>query len=201
MIISHKYKFIFIKTVKTAGTSVEVYLSPHCGPRDILTPIQPPVEGHQPRNAGGFYHHFSAWGARQAVPEEIWDSYYKFCVERNPWDKTISDYGMAHHRSGGKLDFQTYLNLGRFCNSWELYTDNDDKTILVDEVLRYERLNEELGRVFERLGVPWAGQLEIFAKSQFRQDRRPYREWYSEKQKQRIAAAFAREIREFGYEF
>ena len=43
MIISHARSFIFIKTRKTAGTSVEVYLSQHCGPEDVITPIQPPV--------------------------------------------------------------------------------------------------------------------------------------------------------------
>src|SRR5207245_10127827 len=54
MIISNKYKFIFIKTTKTAGTSIEVFLSKQCGPMDILTPIAPPIEGHQPRNYQGF---------------------------------------------------------------------------------------------------------------------------------------------------
>ncbi len=39
MIISHKYKFIFLKTKKTAGTSIEISLSRYCGDKDIITPI------------------------------------------------------------------------------------------------------------------------------------------------------------------
>lgn len=39
MIISHKYKFIFIKTYKTAGSSIELYLSKYCGKQDIVIPM------------------------------------------------------------------------------------------------------------------------------------------------------------------
>ncbi|WP_293150922.1 hypothetical protein [Okeania sp. SIO2C9] len=39
MIISYRYKFIFLKTKKTAGTSVEISLSRFCGDDDVITPI------------------------------------------------------------------------------------------------------------------------------------------------------------------
>ena len=39
MIASFLHNFIFIKTRKTGGTTVEMTLAPHCGPDDIITPI------------------------------------------------------------------------------------------------------------------------------------------------------------------
>jgi hypothetical protein len=39
MILSHTRKFIFIKTRKVSGTSMEISLSQFCGEGDIITPI------------------------------------------------------------------------------------------------------------------------------------------------------------------
>lgn len=39
MIISYLHEFIFLKTQKTAGTSVEIALAAICGPQDVLTAI------------------------------------------------------------------------------------------------------------------------------------------------------------------
>jgi hypothetical protein len=55
MIISHEHKFIFIKTKKTAGTSIELALSQLCGPDDIIPPTTESdetlrVPGSEPRN-------------------------------------------------------------------------------------------------------------------------------------------------------
>ncbi len=41
MILSEKNKFIFIKGLKVAGTSIEILLSEICGPNDIITPLAP----------------------------------------------------------------------------------------------------------------------------------------------------------------
>ena len=40
VIISFKYKFIFIKTYKTAGSSIENYLYPYLNNKDILAPTK-----------------------------------------------------------------------------------------------------------------------------------------------------------------
>ena len=41
MIASFRHRFIFLKTMKTAGTSFEMAIAGHCGPDDIVTPIDP----------------------------------------------------------------------------------------------------------------------------------------------------------------
>jgi hypothetical protein len=56
VIASFHHGFVFIKTRKTGGTSVEIVLSAWCGPDDIVTPIAPEDEvvraryGGAPRN-------------------------------------------------------------------------------------------------------------------------------------------------------
>lgn len=47
MIVSHKYRFIYFKTIKTASTSIENTLSAICGPDDIITPTAPRFMKHR----------------------------------------------------------------------------------------------------------------------------------------------------------
>src|SRR5206468_1449540 len=178
MILSHKYKLIFIKTAKTAGTSIEVFLSRQCGPQDIVTPIVPPVERHQPRNYEGFinpipeilerpgkffsavrytmtnctkfYNHMPAHEVKQRVPADVWNGYFKFCVERNPWDKVLSHYHMHAAREGGLLSLDEYLARGRFPINYFRYTDRSGTKIIVDRILHYENLVAELSEVFSQ---------------------------------------------------
>jgi hypothetical protein len=229
MIISHEHKFIFIKTAKTAGTSIEVFLSAHCGPDDIVTPIRPPVEGHQPRNheqlvnpisdliwrpegllpamrhmferRKKFYNHMPAWLVQQRVSAHVWNSYFKFCVERNPWDKVLSHYHMAASRAGGSLSLDQYLAKGRYPINYFRYTDRSGKRIIVDRVVRYENLMSDLAEVFSHVNVPFEGSLGVRAKSEYRTDRTPYQSVFNDAQRKIVEQAFAREIELHGYCF
>ena len=229
MILCHKYRFIFIKTVKTAGTSIEVFLSKQCGPTDIVTPIAPPIEGHQLRNyegfinpipdtlerpgklfsvlrhtitsRGKFYNHMPASLVQKRVPARVWNSYFKFCVERNPWDKVLSHYHMHAAREGGSLSLDQYLARGRFPINYFRYTDRLGTKIIVDRILRYENLLAELGEVFSQLNIPFNGTLGVAAKSEYRTDRRPYQQVFNDEQRRIVEEAFAKEIELHGYRF
>ena len=229
MIISHKYKFIFIKTAKTAGTSIEVFLSKQCGPRDIVTPIAPPIEGHQPRNYQGFinpiseiietpgkflsalrrafasrekfYNHIPASLVQKRVPAHVWNGYFKFCVERNPWDKVLSHYQMRAARQGGSLSLDEYLATGRFPLNSFRYTDAAGEKIIVDRVLRYESLMDDLAEVFSKLNVHFEGSLGIRAKSEYRTNHTPYQLVFNDEQRKIVEKAFAKEIELHGYRF
>lgn len=202
MIISHKHKFIFIKTVKTAGTSIEIFLSQQCGLSDVVTPVFPHIEPHIARNHEGFYNHMPAYEIRHKIDPQIWRSYFKFCVERNPWDKTLSYYHMMNHRRAHGLEFKDFLAEKSFPLNYPSYTEpGNPNKLIVDRVIFYENLTKELGGVFRDLGIPFAGTLGVNAKSEYRTDRRPYQEIYSKKQAKLIRDVFQQEILLHGYKY
>lgn len=232
MIICHKHKFIFIRTRKAASTSIELYLSRYCNENDVLTPIdnKDSERNYQPYNYSGlfnpfpeliagngylikrtvmdlkrkrkFYHHIPAFVVRSRISDEIWKNYFKFSVERNPWDKTLSHYHYINERQwAGSKTFAQYCEIGNFCWNHPIYTDPKSGKVMVDRILKYENLMDELGQVLEMLDIPFAGSLGSFANSEYRRDRRSYREVFSPDQRDLIYNAFKKEIEIHGYEF
>lgn len=230
MIISHRYKFIFIKTNKTAGTSVEIALSRACGPDDIITPISREDEGTRaslgyrgPQNylsspseynlkdvsklivrrerKRAFYNHMAAHAIRARIGEAMWNDYFKFCFERNPWDRVVSLYYWKA-RLNPAIEISEFVDSGGAAilkqRGYELYTING--AIAVDKVYRFETIKEDLADIRSRLSISEELNLPL-AKAQFRKDRRSYRDILSEEEQRKIAALFGDEIRLFGYEF
>ena len=230
MIISHKYKFIFLKTNKTAGTSIEIALSGVCGDDDIISPISPEDEktrsdlgypGPQHhlasareygivdvakllvkgRKKNRFYNHMSASEVKALIPVDTWNNYYKFCFERNPWDRVISLYYWRCKKEP-RPSIAEFIDSGALKRlkrkGLELYSI--DGQIAVDKVCRFENIATELESIRTQLGI--TEKLELpRAKSRFRKDKRSYRDILDEEQRTSIASMFSDEIKLMGYEF
>lgn len=227
MIISHSRKFIFLKTRKTAGTSVEIALSAICGPGDVITTISPRDEEMRARQTNRsaqnfhvpfgrysgrdwgrlvikgkrqrFYNHNPAAHVLDYVDPEIWQEYFKFCFERNPWDKVVSSYFWEKKRAPD-LEFSSFVLSGRankVCD-FDLYSMSSE--IVVDRVYRYENLEHDLQDAYSRLGVSAEPALPR-AKGGVRGVRGDYRKMFDDQTRDKVARVFAREIAHFGYEF
>jgi hypothetical protein len=230
MILSHKYKFIFLKTAKTAGTSIEIALSKFLGDDDIITPISPVDEllrkdlGHRgpqnyliplrqlrfPELAGSmltlkrkrYFNHMTSEEVRQLIGEDIWNGYYKFCFERNPFDRAVSLYYWCH-KVEPRPSLKEFLNSGELellsRRGIAIYTDKSGR-MAVDRVCLYEKMTEELEDIRKHLRLPEPLVLPN-AKGGHRVDRRHYSEMLDDECRETIMSQFAREIQLFDYRY
>lgn len=233
MIICHTHRFIFLKPRKTAGTSVEIALSRYCGPEDIVTRVNDrdeqlraaqgglpgrdvplPWSQLRPRHLHDMikrrqrpprlYNHVGAAAVRAFVGEDIWHSYLKISIERDPWDKAISLYWWARK---GQEDFPSlsdYLRLAardkpdRLTN-WDVYAI--DGQVVADRVLRFEHLADEVKALGAELGLTGLALPAVRAKSASREDRRAYADVLSEADAALVGEVCRREIEHFGFRF
>jgi hypothetical protein len=93
------------------------------------------------------------------------------------------------------------LNRRRFPLNFHRYCAYGTQDLIVDKVIKYERLAEEMQGVMDRLGIPFDGDLGFRRKSNMRKDRRPYTEVYTEAQRKIIEEAFAVKIQLLDYRY
>jgi len=231
MIISHEHKFIFLKTKKTAGTSIELALSQLCGPDDIISPITDSDEalrapGSGPRNwrvhgwwqskrplfkrrwlkVGppdyGFYNHMPAAEARALLNDDaIWRSYFKFAFDRNPWDRQVSWYLYKTKSKSIRPSFERFMQDRRRAFVTNYAIYTIDGALAVDFVGRYENLQDELAKALDLAGV---GQHLKVPRTNVTPDKdqaRDYRSYYSDATRERVAEWYAPEIALLHYGF
>ena len=191
MIISHKHKLIYIKSLKTAGTSVEIFLSPHCGDKDIVTAISPGHRQHKARNHGAsYYNHMKPNKIKNKIGKNIFNSYFKFANIRNPWDLVVSRFfrSMAirvneNNINITKTNFNSYLSNNKLLNNvnFRQFCFLNDSFVL-DDVIRYENLHLDLKRICSRFNIDFDINKLPNAKGNFRKFKNiPYWEFYNDK--------------------
>lgn len=208
MIASFQHNFIFIKTVKTGGTSVEIVLSSWCSGRDICTPITPEDEvaraafGGKPMNFESpdgdlrFYNHMPAKAIREALPD-FWREAFKFTVERHPFEKVVSRAFWNIGDRGGDPNSEIADEIDRVIKkpvsylNHRLYCIRDQ--LAVDEVIPYHRVWDRLAELARDLGERLPDPLPR-AKARFRIDRRPASEILTKAQREQILSDAAFEL-------
>jgi len=229
VLVSHKYGFIFVKTRKTGGSSVELALAPLCGPDDIVTPLKEygasDTPGAEPRNhrlprsqwsAGnrlrqtlgrpqrnrgtGFFQHMPAADIRRLLGDNIWNDYLTFTIERNPWDRQVSLYHWHYRDYASPPPFRAFIRSPlKRKKSRNWSMYTVNGKVIVDHVIPYDRLQAGLDELLQKIGIRGGVPLPQ-AKSGFRAPR-DYRDYYDDDTKRIVANWYADEIRTFGFEF
>ncbi len=214
MLVSHTHRFIYLKTVKTASTSVEVALEKYClPPSDVLkqklltaSETQFGIVGARVSGAHNqkWWNHMPGWSVKSLLPPEVWDGHYKFCNVRNPWDRAVSAF---HFLNPGKNDFSLealragfrdwLLGNQQLAPSHMVYASDD--TLLVDGLIRYEALEADFAAVCETIGVP-APLLGRFKASKRPRDI-PYVQYFDDETHAHIANREKFTIDLLGYRF
>ncbi len=151
--------------------------------------------------------HAPAHTIANIFPEE-WENYFKFCVVRNPWAKTLSDYFWRTRRLTSQPKFDDYVRalengglkhvIPENHNNWNLYAINGRPA--VDYVIRFENLMEGLAEALSQTSVDWDGWMPHMKKKKS-PSKPTYQDHYSEYSIEAVRKLYSDEIHQFNYSF
>lgn len=215
MLLSHKYKFLFVHVAKTGGTSVRAALNPLRW-RDPLYYLQWPahkVSGMCGHSLGmKFPRHAHIIAAKEMLPEPFFDEIFKFAFVRNPWDLQVSSF---HHIQrerpevmNGITDFNEFMQYKfdperpyqyHIDTSLSLQSDyvvDLHGKLLVDFLGRNERLEEDFWHIVKTLNLPVN---KLPGKRIAKNRDKDYRRYYNSASVDLVAQHFAKDIELFEY--
>jgi hypothetical protein len=217
MLLSHRYRFLFVHIAKTGGTSVRAALS-SLRWRDPMYYLAWPchrlshLTGH--RLGTKFPRHAGIIAAREMLPEEYFATLFKFAFVRNPWDLQVSSF--HHIRRERPQLMRGHESFDEFLR-WKLsperpYQYHIDTSIglqtdylvdlhgnlIVDYLGHYESLAEDFTTVCSRIGV---SHLPLPHKRKAADRDQDYRRYYSDETAELVALHFSRDIELLGYRF
>jgi hypothetical protein len=158
--LSHRFQTIFVHVPKTAGQSIEtVFLEQHAltwrtRGELLLRPNADRALGPE-RLAHLYASEYVACG--HISPREF-ERYFKFAVVRNPYDRASSEY--RFRKPEGARSFRAFLDtipeddyddIARHMAPQVKFVCGHDGHLLVDRVLHYETLQQEIEGVFEQV--------------------------------------------------
>jgi hypothetical protein len=210
VLISHRKQFIYTKTAKTAGTSVESYFEKYCMPEGAWEfahgreeyVSEEGIIGYRGNNAREkkWYNHMPAIEIRDKIGPSIWHKYFKFCVIRNPFDKLVSGFFFNKEIKEGEdfIDsFRNWIKNGGSVSDRDKYLIN--REICIDHFIRYENLENGIENVCNLQNMPFEPERIPKLKAGFRNREIPLREFYDEETIQIVSKRYKFELEHFNY--
>lgn len=203
MIISPKYKFIFIKTQKTAGSSIEKVLLDKISDDENLVFGGMPPENMPPKNLKKEYEHVGIKFIKTHYPNE-WKKYFKFTIERNSWDKVVSQYYWVMSRNNNRAQngFENFVLNDKKINhmgGWNLYTENN--VPVVDYIIQYNQLEKDFSFILKKLDLSYNNELKITNLKSGHRKEKDYRKFYTDKTRDYVNKLYKKPIEYFNYSF
>ena len=225
MIISHKHKFVFIKTAKTGGSTIENILGDHLGNKDIASGsaykdsgnISPTMKRNFPNldypdSLGGYSHLPASLIYEKFFAGRKPKDYFVFTIERNSYDKAVSHWWWHTRRKKqmkgmprSRIKFEDYLkrlikepdNNNPSC--WRRYTD---ESICVDHIYQYDQWDQMFKDLSERFNLKI--NINNTKNIRLKDSKKPfehYSEAYKNNEQELVKQLFSHEIKHFGYRF
>ena len=198
MIVSHSHKFVFVKTPKTAGTSIVSAIR-------RFTDIS--LRNYDMGDHEKYYDIIQK--------NSKFENYFSFSFVRNPWDLRLSRYFYLKNievpmkKQKGEVYDETILQTDNFkdwckIGSWfpadnegqYSFMCNKNEEFSVDFVGRYENLTDDFNQICDTLNL----KINILP-SENTTKHKHYTEYYDEETKQIVAEKYAKDIEYFGYKF
>jgi hypothetical protein len=206
VLISHKYKFIFIKNFKVAGTSVEAFFQKYCVDDEETYQMthctdeiicKNGIVGYRGTNSKGkkYRNHMGIQKIKELHPD-CFKSYFKFCIVRNPFDLVVSAYFFKKKKN---LSFEQFVEKLKDNFNWGRMSI--DGKLQMDYYIKYENLQEDIEKVCKILNIK-NYNLDSLPnyKSGLRTDT-DYKKFYNNKTRKIVENLFEKQLKTFGYTF
>lgn len=154
----------------------------------------------------GLSPHASAARVKRYVGDAVWNGHLKFCVVRNPLDRSVSQFfWTAANRDWHDAATNFHARFDEFLQSNDFRRLNEkgrdvyaiDGRVVADRVLRFETLEQDLGRTMRELGIETPVSLTRFKSTQ--RPKGDFAAMLNDRQRQVIRDSFAFDIEQFGY--
>jgi hypothetical protein len=153
-----------------------------------------------------FRAHETAARVRRLVPADVFEGFRKIAFVRNPYSWLVSLYELVlqspnhrhHERVRSMPGFSAYVDweIGRGKRLQHRYLLEPDGRLLVDDIGRFERLDDDAAKIFGAIGVELGPVPRI---GQF--TRRDYRDFYDDSSRRKVATHWVRDLELLGYDF